>query len=175
MCVGSSAAGRVSRVSGVEILIAVAVVAAVLLVALIVWGRLHLARMRRELAELRAEIARVEPTPAAQVRPSDEVAYVITDMDQAADQQVPAQATPERIDGRLFVDIVARESAVKAASYLHGLRRALAPETRNRIKFEMRRQRRQARKERRVEMREALREYRARRRDDGQPAEGNAA
>lgn len=160
--------------SRVEILVATALMVAALLLVLVVLGRMHLARLQRELDLLRAEIAREEPTPAARVRPADEVAYVITEME-AGQERVATPVPPERIEGRLFVDIVARESAVKAASYVHGLRRALAPETRNRIRFEMRRQRRQARKDRRVEMREALRHYRARRQADGRPAEGNAA
>lgn len=92
--------------------------------------------------------------------------YVITGL---GDEPEPAtrgthQAPgSQRIDGRLFADIVARETVVKAASWGHGLRRALSPEVRNRIRFETRQQTRQSRKDRKVEMREALREYRARR------------
>ena len=61
---------------------------------------------------------------------------------------------PERIDGRLFADIVLRESLVKAASLGHGVRRALAAETRNRIRFEMRREVKRSRKQRRAELKE---------------------
>ena len=42
--------------------------------------------------------------------------------------------------GALFADLVLRETVVKAASLAHGVRRALDPETRNRIRFEMRRE-----------------------------------
>ena len=53
---------------------------------------------------------------------------------------------------------------VKAASLAHGVRRALAPETRNRIRFEVRREIRRARKQRRADLREARRDWEARQR-----------
>lgn len=130
---------------------------------------LALRAARRALAEARALAARpaseavaadvpspVEaPGPPAPREP--EAAYVITGIDAGGDDS----PVPERIDGRLFVDIVARETLVKAASWTHGLRRALAPETRNRIGFEVRQQTRRSRKDRKAEMRAALRHYRA--------------
>lgn len=92
--------------------------------------------------------------------------YVITGLDpHPADGdergRVPV-AVP--IDGRLFADIVARETVVKAASWTAGLRRALAPESRNRIRFHMRQETKRAGRERRAEARQALREFRARER-----------
>ena len=60
----------------------------------------------------------------------------------------------------LFADIVAREGLVRAAGVAHGLRRALAPASRNRIRFEMRRELRRARKQRKREMRAAWRDLR---------------
>lgn len=128
---------------------------------------------RRALAEARALAVRppsaaapVDASPvetSAPTAPSaQEAAYVITGIDAGGDDAPPV---PQRIDGRLFVDIVARETLVKAASWTHGLRRALAPETRNRIGFEVRQQTRRSRKDRKAEMREALRHYRARHRD----------
>ena len=57
-----------------------------------------------------------------------------------------------------------RETVVKAASLGHGVRRALAPETRNRIRFEMRREVRRARKQRRADLKEARRDLHARQR-----------
>jgi hypothetical protein len=57
---------------------------------------------------------------------------------------------------------------VKAASWTHGVRRALAPETRNRIRFEVRRETKRAGRERRAEMKQALREFRARERAGAQ-------
>ncbi len=73
-------------------------------------------------------------------------------------------AVPTRLDGRLFVDVVVRESVVKGASLAYGLRHALSPATRNRIRFEMRREVKRSRKERRAEAKLALREFRARQR-----------
>lgn len=78
-------------------------------------------------------------------------------------EQVPVAAP---IDGRLFTDIVARETVIKAASWTHGLRRALSAENRNRIRFEVRQETRRARRERRAETKQALREFRARQRAD---------
>ena len=57
--------------------------------------------------------------------------------------------------GSSFADIVARESAIKAVGLAHGLRRALSPEARNRIRFEMQREVKRARKQRRADQRAA--------------------
>ena len=107
----------------------------------------------------------VSPTPATGFREPDADAdaktYVITRLD-------PDAGPPARpIDGRLFADIVARETVVKAASWTAGLRRALAPETRNRIRFHVRQETKQAGRERRAETKQALREFRARERAAG--------
>jgi hypothetical protein len=63
----------------------------------------------------------------------------------------------ERVDSALFADLVLRETVVKAASLTHGLRRALAPEVRNRIRFEMGREIKRARKQRRADLKAARR------------------
>jgi hypothetical protein len=68
------------------------------------------------------------------------------------------------VPGPLFADLVLRESVVQAASLASGLRRALAPETRNRIRFEMKREVKRARKQRRADLRRARREWEARQR-----------
>jgi hypothetical protein len=83
---------------------------------------------------------------------------------QLEDRPVEGTVAAERIDGRLFADIVAREAVVKAASWTHGVRRALAPEVRNRIRFEMRREVKRARKQRRADLKAALRDLQARER-----------
>ncbi len=57
-----------------------------------------------------------------------------------------------------------RETVVKAASLAHGVRRALSPESRNRIRFEVRREVRRSRKQRRSDLREARRDWEARQR-----------
>jgi hypothetical protein len=82
--------------------------------------------------------------------------FVITRMD-AADDRQPERPIAQDIDGRLFVDIVARETVVKAASWTHGLRRALSPEKRHRIRFEVRQETRRAARGRRSEAKQAAR------------------
>src|SRR3546814_15772395 len=88
------------------------------------------------------------------------------DEDDADSAPIPSR----HIDGRLFADIVLRESFVKAASLTHGLRRALSPETRNRIRFEMKREVKRARRERKVQMRDVRRELAERQRQASQRA-----
>ena len=102
------------------------------------------------------------PRPA--VDDADASTYVITGLD-ATDRDEPGRApVAVPIDGRLFADIVARETVVKAASWTAGLRRALAPESRNRIRFHVRQETKRAGRERRAETKQALREFRARER-----------
>lgn len=74
------------------------------------------------------------------------------------------EPVPERIDGRLFADLVARETTVKAAGLLHGLRVALSPQNRNRIRFEVRQEIKRSRKQRREDRKAAMRDLRARER-----------
>ena len=121
-------------------------------------------------AEARAE--ETAPHPAAAVEPAS---YVITGIDRVEDE--PPVAVQGRIDGALFADIVARESAIRAAGIAHGLRRALAPEARNRIRFEMRREVKRSRKQRRADLKAALRDMQAREREQmaGRRDEGDAA
>jgi hypothetical protein len=68
------------------------------------------------------------------------------------------------IPGPQFVDTVLRESLIRTASIAAGLRRALAPEVRNRIRFEMKREVRRSRKQRKADMKQARREWEARQR-----------
>lgn len=154
---------------------------AVALVALVV-ALLALRRARRSealassLAE-RVAVTATPATPAAQAPPvpdGDTAAFVITRVGRPDDVAAGVDAVPvaQPIDGRLFTDIVARETVVKAAGWTYGLRRALSPESRNRIRFEVRQETRRAGRERRAEMKQALREFRARERAatrDGAP------
>lgn len=120
-----------------------------------------LAAARRETAALRAQLDALEQRLARPARPTgDESEYVITHLGQ--EERDPVE--PARIETALFTDLVLRESVVKAAGLAHGLRRALDPETRSRIRFEMRREVRRARKQRRADARRARREWEARRR-----------
>ncbi len=141
-----------------------AVTGAVALVALLLAA---LTSRRAARAEARADAwaerlalleSPVTDAPAAVF--DDPSTFLITHV---GDQEhTPAPVLAQRIEGRLFADIVARETVVKAAAWTHGLRRALAPETRNRIRFQMRLETKRAGRERKAEMKRALREYRAR-------------
>lgn len=146
---------------------------ALTLLVLVLLARRAAARSNRELAAARAQakaladrLALVEESLArVQATSLDDQSYVIT---RFGDEEPQVEAVPVvgRIDGKLFADIVARESAIKAVGLAHGLRRALAPEIRNRIRFEMKREVQRARKQRRADLKAALREFRARERAD---------
>jgi hypothetical protein len=115
----------------------------------------ELASLHRRLDDLeqRDRLATVsEPVPAP-------VEFVITDLGQA--RPAPEPVHP---DGPAFADIVLRETVVKAASLAHGVRRGLAPATRNRIRFEMRQEVRRSRRQRRADLKAARRDLHARQR-----------
>ncbi len=128
-------------------------------------ARTRALRAEELVASLAGRVSALEPGAEAPVQPADGPTYLITGMD-ADTAAAPAPDVPvaRPIDGRLFTDIVAREAVVKAASWAHGLRRALSAETRNRVRFEVRQETRRAGRERRAETKQALREFRARER-----------
>jgi hypothetical protein len=68
------------------------------------------------------------------------------------------------VPGPQFVDTMLRESLIRTASIAAGLRRALAPEVRNRIRFEMKREVKRSRKQRKADVKQARREWGARQR-----------
>jgi hypothetical protein len=81
--------------------------------------------------------------------------------------QTPGEAEVEAVPtlpAGQFADVLLRESVIKSAGLFHGVRRALSPEIRNRIRFEMRREVKRSRKQRRADIREARREWEARQR-----------
>lgn len=128
--------------------------------------RAELAATRAESSELRTRVDALTAQLAPAGRDPEE--FVITHVgDRPADLAAGEVAAPERIDGRLFADLVLRESVVKAAGLTHGVRRALAPEARNRIRFEMRQEIKRSRKHRRDTMRSLRREMQARERGTG--------
>jgi hypothetical protein len=144
-------------------------------VALLALAALRRARRdaAREAAALRERLEVVEETlraPAEGPVARAPQEYVITDLGEP-ERVGGAAIEPVRLTAPAFADAVLRETVVQAASLLHGVRRALAPETRNRIRFEMRREVKRARSVRKVEVKEALREYRARQRADARAAQ----
>jgi hypothetical protein len=156
--------------------VVVAVVLAVLAGAAAVTLGVALSRTRRdqqalarELASGRAEQAALRArldgpavqAPAAQAAgsPAQEISdFVITTLPGGAGDPPPGVEAPA---GRSFVTVAAGESLVRAATLVQGLRRALAAESRNRIRFEMTREVKRARKQRRRDLRAARRRPRA--------------
>jgi hypothetical protein len=133
-----------------------------------------LARSHAETAALREQLAVIERR-LARPATAPEASFVITGLG----QEPPVEEPAPTIQTGLFADLVLRETVVKAASLAHGVRRALDPETRNRIRFEMRRELRRARKQRKADAREARRDWAARQRaavdDEGLDKRGSAA
>jgi hypothetical protein len=134
---------------------------------------------RAETADLRAQLDALEqrlsrPAPRSPV----EAEFVITHLGSDDRDEADEPASRPEVSSALFADLVLRETVVKAASLAHGVRRALDPETRNRIRFEMKREVKRARKQRRAETRQARREWEARQRSSLDPTlgeEGTAA
>jgi hypothetical protein len=151
-----------------------AVVTAVLGVALVRLRRRdagELARARDEADRLRERVAGIEERLAETAPVSAEAPeFVITELGTGPADSPAVPAVPARIDGRLFADLVLRESVVKAAALAHGVRRACGPETRYRIRYEIKRETKRSRKQRRVELRAARRYLQAQRRTRGEDA-----
>lgn len=151
---------------------ALAVVTLTLVVAVLRGRSRHrhdLAASRAEIAALRSQMEKIERVlnapPKREPRPAPQ--YQITDLGRTGSQQAARPARPEAgeiTDRALFADLVLRETVVRAASVAHGVRRALAPETRNRIRFEVRREIRRARKQRRADLKAARRDWETRQR-----------
>ena len=146
---------------------AFAVLVACALLALMVLQR-DRRRLRGELdarqADLDALRHRVDGLTARVPRHVDETEYVITDLGRTSDES-PDQKLATRIDGRLFADLVLRETVVKAASLTHGVRRALSPEVVWRVRGEVRRELKRVRKQRRADLKVARREWETRQRE----------
>jgi hypothetical protein len=100
------------------------------------------------------------------------VEYVITRVGESEPEVAEPVAT---VPAPVFADLLLKETVVQTASLFQGLRRALSPETRNRIRFQMRQEVKRSRKQRRAEQREVRREWAARHRAAMAAEEGNAA
>ena len=106
-----------------------------------------MAALRAQVEELSSELATTRG--AASVAPL-QAEYVITSAG-ARDADADLPAVPDRA----VLSVTLGEPMVKLAALGYGVRRALSPETRNRIAFEMRREVKRARKERRRAARRA--------------------
>jgi hypothetical protein len=113
----------------------------------------ELTALRQRFDELVAEPAESSVAPALTPAP---VEFLITDLGREP-EPIPEAV---RLDGPTFADIVLKETVVKTASLAHGVRRALAPATRSRIRFEMKQEVRRSRKQRRRDLKAAQRHLR---------------
>ncbi len=138
-------------------LIAAGAAVVALVVVILCWWQLREQRRAHDAAVAAlVETTRVE-TDALRARLEELAAerasaggLLITDAGQSA----------EMVRDRLVVSATLGSPLIRLASIAHGLGRALSPETRNRIGFEMRRELRRARKQRRRETRAAWRAQR---------------
>ena len=150
----------------------------------------RLAATAAEVGDLRDVVAVLEQQQRAPAVPpaarTDDQAdprpdYVITRIGDDPPETDGAAVEPARaVAAPLFADLVLRESVVQAASLAAGVRRALAPEVRHRVRLEMKRDVKRARKQRRADLRAARRDWEARRRaevasEDPRLDEGSAA
>jgi hypothetical protein len=124
-------------------------------------ARTDLATLRDRVDALAARLGNPWPDLTQRAEPD----YVITSLpDPGAGTvgsrlgQVGADDRPSRRD---FASVALAESALRVASLAYGVRRALLPESRNRIRFEMGREVKRARRERRRGAKEARRRQRA--------------
>lgn len=125
--------------------------------------------LREQLAglelELRSQSSAVETRDRVPVAVVDDREYLITDLGKDRGPRVPARVVP----APQFADILLRESVIKTAALAAGLRRALAPEVRNRIRFEMKREVKRSRKQRKLMLRAARRDWESRQRAEVAP------
>ena len=111
---------------------------------------------RAEVAALTARIEHLERTRRTPEPVVPETGFLITDVgtrhdDQGDDPGDDAART------QMVLSAVVAEPLVKALAFGYGVRRALSPQNRNRIRFEVRREVRRARKLRRRGARQAAR------------------
>jgi Sec-independent protein translocase protein TatA len=105
-------------------------------------------RARLDVMTAELEAARTAAAAAPAVPPEE---FVITTAGEAAD------GPHSRASNRAVLSVTMGEPLLKAVAFGYGVRRALSPESRNRIAFEMRREVRRARKQRRRDIRQARR------------------
>ena len=114
---------------------------------------------RAEIADLRVQVDELSRAAGHPERDRHDD-YVITALPLGTP---PETAIPGDARGAAgFVSLAVGESLVRVVSLAHGVRRALSPENRQRIRFEMRREVKRARKQRRRDVRDAQRHLRTR-------------
>ncbi len=118
-----------------------------------------LAATRADLALLRDRLDGLDHGPGRAPAADDRADYLITSLsDHPASVSAGPPSTEERASRREFAAVALSESVVKVAALAHGVRRALSPQSRNRIRFEMGREVKEARRQRRRAARRARRD-----------------
>lgn len=151
------------QLAGTGVVVGLAAVALVaLVVAALAVSRLRAARreaarreaaLRADLDAARAEVLALTGRLEALERSTDPL--VITGLGR------DGEPAPRPVPDGLVLSAAFGEPLVKTLALGHGIRRALSPEVRHRIRFEMRQETKRSRKQRRREMRQAWREARA--------------
>ncbi len=117
---------------------------------------------RADVDALRARLEELEASRvAAAARPVvPKAEYLITTAGTPTDRadEVSTGSASEQVPNRVVLSAAFGEPLVKAVAFGYGLRRALSPESRNRIAFEMRREVKRARKQRRRATKRAARQ-----------------
>lgn len=116
-------------------------------------------RAAAQIAELREALAAVSAPAVARRTPEPVVAeFLITDIgSETSETAEPHAEAPTRV----VLSATVGEPLVRLAAFAYGVRSALSPENRNRIRFEMRREMRRARRQRRAAGRAAAAEARS--------------
>jgi hypothetical protein len=129
-------------------------------------SRAQLDRLGDQVEELSRQVAEsATDTQSAASRESRE--FVITSLPGRALSTALAPPDPadqpdaEHLSAGQFASVAVGESLVRLISIGYGVRRALTPENRNRIRFAMRQEVRRARRQRRHDLKEARRHLRA--------------
>ncbi|MGY0385752.1 hypothetical protein ACWZJV_02200 [Nocardioides sp. WG-D5] len=157
-----------AALAAVGVLVLISLVAVLLALGARRRARLRLEAAEASEAELRERLEALEKRlaqPEVRRRGRDEKEYVITSLGEDGEPAEVEQVVQRTLTAPAFADAVFRETMVHSAALVHGVRRAISPEVRFKIRYEMHREVKRARKDRKSEMREALREYRARQRE----------
>lgn len=110
-----------------------------------------------EAAALAARIEQLERAPRAPEPVVPETGFLITDVGTRHGDRGD-DPSDDAIRTQMVLSSVVAEPLVKALAFGYGVRRALSPQNRNRIRFEVRREVRRARKLRRRDARRAARQ-----------------
>ena len=123
--------------------------------------REELSGLEQRLAEEAERARTLERKPYPGITVVDDREYVITELAQGRRGALAAAPT---LPAPVFADILVRESLIRTASIAAGLRRALSPEVRHRVRFEMKREVKRSRRQRRADLKQARRDLAARQR-----------